>query len=254
MNNIYTVILIIVTIGTTIYNIWKWVKEKRDASNKTSIWLESLKLSSAITTFVLLFILLVYFTNISEGMIYDLLNIFYILFLFISILIGFVAFIRKEIYKDRYGDIIYQDCLRYRRESQNAYSTINYIQSEIGKRIIENDFTYKVKLEHAKKIYNSIPDIQSITKKYNKLCQKSWLSVAGLNGLVILSLFDAAAGKTLEYVMSSILITFIMFVANSLNIYNDLRIKYGKRNSTIAKIKSHQDIYEKLLKKNKHGK
>ncbi|MDW8568841.1 hypothetical protein, partial [Staphylococcus shinii] len=75
MNNIYTVILIIVTIGTTIYNIWKWVKEKRDASNKTSIWLESLKLSSAITTFVLLFILLVYFTNISEGMIYDLLNI-----------------------------------------------------------------------------------------------------------------------------------------------------------------------------------
>lgn len=28
MNNIYTVILIIVTIGTTIYNIWKWVKEK----------------------------------------------------------------------------------------------------------------------------------------------------------------------------------------------------------------------------------
>ncbi|MDW4496116.1 hypothetical protein QI037_12060 [Staphylococcus saprophyticus] len=52
-----------------------------------------------------------------------------------------------------------------------------------------------MKLEHAKKIYNSIPDIQSITKKYNKLCQKSWLSVAGLNGLVILSLFDAAAGK-----------------------------------------------------------
>lgn len=37
MNNIYTVILIIVTIGTTVYNIWKWVKEKRDASNKTSI-------------------------------------------------------------------------------------------------------------------------------------------------------------------------------------------------------------------------
>lgn len=54
--------------------------------------------------------------------------------------------------------------------------------------------------------------------------------------------------------MSSILITFIMFVANSLNIYNDLRIKYGKRNSTITKIKSHQDIYEKLLKKNNHGK
>ncbi|WP_176720608.1 hypothetical protein, partial [Staphylococcus saprophyticus] len=70
---------------------------------------------------------------------------------------------------------------------------ISYIFSDFATE--PNDFTYKVKLEHAKKIYNSIPDIQSITKKYNKLCQKSWLSVAGLNGLVILSLFDAAAGK-----------------------------------------------------------
>ncbi|WP_210143218.1 hypothetical protein [Staphylococcus sp. GDX8P65P] len=79
MNNIYTAILILVTVVTAIYKVSKWLKESKESNsdNIINIWIESLKISLPITGCVVLFIVLVYFTNINEGIIYDILSILY---------------------------------------------------------------------------------------------------------------------------------------------------------------------------------
>jgi len=118
MNNIYTAILILVTVVTAIYKVSKWLKESKE-SNSDNIWIESLKISLPITGCVVLFIVLVYFTNINEGIIYDILSILYMIVIFIVIIRGAFVFLIKEGYKDKYGDIIHKDCIRYRKESDN---------------------------------------------------------------------------------------------------------------------------------------
>lgn len=74
MNNIYTAILILVTVVTAIYKVSKWLKES-NSDNIINIWIESLKISLPITGCVVLFIVLLYFTNINEGIIYDIIQL-----------------------------------------------------------------------------------------------------------------------------------------------------------------------------------
>lgn len=256
MNNIYTAIITLGAIVTTIYNVWKWLKENKDNNedNTIRIWIESLRISFPIIGCVLPFIVLVYVTNVNQGIFYDILFISYVSILSIAIIIGCFVFFIKERYKDKYGDIIHQDCLKYSKENEHANNTINSIHLKIGRKVLDKDFNYKKDLEHAKHIYQTKPKLHSITKKYNKLCQQSWLSVAALNGILILSLFESSDGNVLAYVGSSIIVTFVIFLLNTLNIYSDLRIKYGKRNSTITKIKKHEKVYDELLKENEESK
>lgn len=253
MNNIYTAILILVTVVTAIYKVSKWLKESKESNsdNIINIWIESLKISLPITGCVVLFIVLVYFTNINEGIIYDILSILYMIVIFIVIIRGAFVFLIKEGYKDKYGDIIHKDCIRYRKESDNTYSTINAIHLEIAEEVLDQNFNYEEDLEQAKKIYQSKPELHSITKRYNKLCRQSWLSVVAVNGLLILSIFESSNGNVLGYIGSSIIVTILMFLVNTLNIHSDLRIEHGKLNSTITKIEKHEKVYDKLLKENK---
>ncbi|WP_142758840.1 hypothetical protein [Staphylococcus saprophyticus] len=171
--------------------------------------------------------------------------------IFIVIIRGAFVFLIKEGYKDKYGDIIHKDCIRYRKESDNTYSTINAIHLEIAEEVLDQNFNYEEDLEQAKKIYQSKPELHSITKRYNKLCRQSWLSVVAVNGLLILSIFESSNGNVLGYIGSSIIVTILMFLVNTLNIYSDLRIEHGKLNSTITKIEKHEKVYDKLLKENK---
>lgn len=141
--------------------------------------------------------------------------------------------------------------IRYRKESDNAYSTINAIQLEIAGEVLNQNFNYEEDLEQAKKIYQSKPELHSITKRYNKLCRQSWLSVVAVNGFLILSIFESSNGNVLGYIGSSIIVTILICLVNTLNIYSDLRIEHGKLNSTITKIEKHKKVYDKLLKENK---
>lgn len=253
MNNIYTAILILVTVVTAIYKVWKWLKESKenDSDNAINIWIESLKISIPIAGCIVPFIVLVYFININGGIIYDILSILYMIVIFIVIIRGAFVFFIKEGYKDKYGDIIHTDCIRYRKESDNTYSTINAIQLEIAGEVLNQNFNYEEDLKQAKKIYQSKPELHSITKRYNKLCRQSWLSVVAVNGFLILSIFESSDGNVLGYVVSSIIVTILICLVNTLNIYSDLRIEHGKLNSTITKIEKHEKVYDKLLKENK---
>lgn len=256
MNNIYTAILTLVTIVTATYKVCKWLKESKEnnSDNAINIWVESLKISLPIAGCVVPFIVLVYFTSINEGLIYNILSTLYMIVIFIVIIRGvFVSFI-KESYKDKYGAIIHKDCIRYKKERDKAFNTINSIQLEIGEKVLDQNFNYEEDLEQAKKIYQSKPELHSITKKYNKLCRQSWLSVVAVNGFLILSISESANGNIVGYVGSSIIITILICLVNTLYIYSDLRIEHGKLNSTDTKIKKHEKVYDKLLKENKERK
>lgn len=256
MNNIYTAILTLGAIITIIYNVWKWIKESKEnnSDNDINIWIESLKISLPIAGCVVPFIVLVYFTNINEGIIYNVLSTLYMIVIFIVIIRGFFVFFIKERYKDKYGDIIHKDCIRYKKESDNAYSAINAIQLEIGEKVLNKNFNYEEDLEQAKKIYRTKPKLHDITKRYNKLCRQGWLSVVAVNGFLVLSMFEASDGNIVGYVVSSIIITILMCLVNTLYIYSDLRIEHGKLNSTDTKIKKHEKVYDKFLKENKERK
>ncbi|WP_436961902.1 hypothetical protein [Staphylococcus xylosus] len=256
MNDIYKAILTLGAIIAGIYKVSKWLKESKEnnSDNAINIWIESLKISIPIAGCVLPFILLVYFININGGIIYDILSILYIIVIFIVIIRGVFVFFIKRGYKDKYGDIIHTDCIRYRKESDNAYSTINAIQLEIAGEVLDHNFNYKEDLEQAKKIYQSKPELHSITKRYNKLCRQSWLSVVAVNGFLILSIFESSDGNVLGYVGSSIIVTIFICLVNTLNIYSDLRIEHGKLNSTITKIEKHEKVYDKFLEENEKSK
>ncbi|MBE9430376.1 hypothetical protein IM156_11895 [Staphylococcus epidermidis] len=156
MNDIYKAILTLGAIIADIYKVSKWLKESKEnnSDNAINIWIESLKISIPIAGCVLPFILLVYFININGGIIYDILSILYIIVIFIVIIRGVFVFFIKRGYKDKYGDIIHTDCIRYRKESDNAYSTINAIQLEIAGEVLDHNFNYKEDLEQAKKFIN----------------------------------------------------------------------------------------------------
>ncbi|MBJ6286592.1 hypothetical protein [Staphylococcus aureus] len=61
-------------------------------------------------------------------------------------------------------------------------------------------------------------------------------------------ILETSQKNVVAYVISSIFVTTIIFIVNTLNIYSDLKIKYGKNSAIITKIEMHNEYYNKLLK------
>ncbi|MCJ0922436.1 hypothetical protein MTW97_07135 [Mammaliicoccus sciuri] len=251
MENIYKVILLASTLITLIYNFIKWIvkKRNREENSTINIWMESISLSFIIS---ILFIAILYFKYIFNKLIgvrnANLINETFFILSIVAIFIGFITFVIKDRYKDKYGDVIFQDIQKYKKERLNAYQKINKMQQEIGKRVIENDFTYEVKLNYINDKYKSLPELHPITRKYNIICIVNWMCIGTINIALVFAIFDSSNNVTM--IIGSLLIIFLIFIVNTINIYSDLRIKYGKVNSTLNKIEKHQSVYKKLFDKN----
>lgn len=248
MNNIYTFLLIIVTCTSSIYVVLKWIKENRKYNNSITIGIESLKISGIISIFNFLFIVLLYFIKVSDNFIGDITLMTFVSILLISMPISVIAFLLKERFKMSFSDIIHRDFIKYTNKIETWYKTINQIQSVIAEKILENDFNYKRDLDDSQRIYHSMPKMSYISKKYNRLCTWCWLGLGSLNGLMIWIILETSQKNIVAYIISSMFVTTIIFIVNTLNVYSDLKIKYGKNSAIITKIKRHNEYYNKLLK------
>ncbi|WP_425255136.1 hypothetical protein [Mammaliicoccus sciuri] len=253
MENIYKVILLASTLITLIYNFIKWINKERNREEGSTfnIWMESAMISFLFSVLIIPILYLNYILDEINGIILtDLIIIVISLLSFIAIPMSLIIYIIKDKYKEKYAEIIFQDVYKYKKERLNAYKKMDKMQQEIAKRIIENDFTYEEKLDYINDKYKSLPKLHWITKKYNIICSINWICVAMINIIVCFVIFDSIKNQEVIVILNSLAITFVFFVINTINIYNDLRIKYGKLDSTLNKIKPHQNVYKQLLDKN----
>lgn len=248
MNNIYTFLLIVVTFTSSIYVVLKWIKENRKYNNSITIGMESLKISVIFSIFNLLFIVLLYFISAEPNFINKIIQLIFISIWLLSMLISIIAYILKESLKMSFSDLIHRDFIKYTNEVEKWYKTINQIQSEIAEKILENNFNYKLELDRSTKLYHSMPKMHYISKKYNRLCTWCWSGLGSLNGLMVWVILETSQKNVLSYVISAIFVTIIIFIINTLNIYSDLKVKYGKNSAIITKVKRHNEYYSKLLK------
>lgn len=248
MNNIYTFILIVVTFTSSIYAVFKWIKENRKYNNRINIGIESLKISVIFSIFNLGFIFLLYFINVEHNFINKIIQLVFVSILLLSMLISVIAFLLKERFKMSFSDLIHRDFIKYTNEIETWYRTINQIQSEIAEKILEHNFNYRLELDKSTELYHSMPKMHDISKKYNRLCTWCWSGLGSFNGLMIWIILETSQKNVLAYVISAIFVTIIIFIVNTLNIYGDLKIKYGKNSDIITKVKKHNEYYTKLLK------